>query len=172
MNAPNLLKKVTMKDVNLGKARLQAMILKGELTEEIPILNVAGVATDVKTGSGTYGDWSALIGRFWAFNILDQKEYLSRSCILPPVAQDLTVDAMKSDSTGSLQFAYQITAIPDATREANGVKFGVRPISEVKERDDVSQLKQLFGATVDMNGQGTSDGEETAGHRTKQAHSK
>lgn len=147
MNATkNLLKKITMKDVNLGKARLQEMIRKGELKEETPILHVAGIATDTKTGSGTYGDWTAMIGQFWALNLLDEKEYLSRSCILPPLAQDLTVDALKADK--SVQFAYVITAVPDATREATGVKYGIRPVSEVKERDDVSGLKGLFGGTA------------------------
>lgn len=138
-----------MKDVGLGKARLQAMIAKGELREETVIMHVAGIATDSKTGSGTYGEWTALIGQFWAYNLLDSKEFLSRSCILPPLAQDLTVDALKAG--GSVEFAYIVTAIPDASRgEATGVKYGVRPVTEVKERDDVSGLKQLFGSTVNI----------------------
>jgi hypothetical protein len=148
-NSPDFLKKITMKDVQLGKARLQGMILKGELKEPIDIMHVAGIATDIKTGTSTYGEWSAMVGRFWAFNLLDQKEFVSRSCILPPLAQDITVDALKADN--SVEFAYVITAIPDATREATGVKYGVRPITQVKERDDVNELKQLFGTTVDMS---------------------
>lgn len=144
MNATeNLLKKITMKDVGLGKARLQTMIARGELKEETDIMHVAGVATDTKEGTGTYGEWTAMIGRFWALNLLDQKQFRSRSCILPPLANELLVDAMSTDG-GSVQFGYTITAIPDSTREANGVKYGVRPVSPIQERDDVAQLKALF----------------------------
>lgn len=140
----NLVKKITMKDVQLGKAKLQAM----NLSDEIPIMNVAGIANEIKTGTSTYGEWTAAIGQFWAKNLITSEEYVSRAVILPPLAQDLITDSLKAG--GSVEFAYTITAIPDSSREVNGLKYGVRPVTPVRERDDVHQLRSLFGTNTEQ----------------------
>lgn len=133
----NLVKKITLKDIRVTenlKDRLKA-------DKQIILATFAGVARDVKTGVGTYGQWYKLIGEFYAFVPGTGEEYQSAQCILPDVANNIVVSGLADSDNRGVDFAFEILAQEDTSQI--GYKFLARPLMETKVSNNLAHLKNL-----------------------------
>lgn len=139
----NLVKKITMRDI---AATEQLERVKSEKIS-LDIAHVGGTARGVKSGTSSFGEWTALTGDFWAQNVATGEEYRSTVLIMPSIAQDLVVNALRDSDNNAVDLAFTITATPDVADgvvRGRGYKFGAKPVIQPKEADEMSRIKSLF----------------------------
>lgn len=138
-----LVKKITMRDIGAEK-QLEKVAKEGVTLD---LANIAGVARGVKTGVSGFGEWNALTGDFLAINTETGIEFRSATLILPSIAQDIVINALKNADNG-VDLAFTIYASPDKDPSGKirgkGYKFGARPLMQPKEADELARLKNLF----------------------------
>lgn len=101
------------------------------------VMRVAGIATGVKTGVSTYGDWTALIGDFKAVNLETSEVFRAGKCFLPETAMSLVLGALGGE-VSSVQFAFEIITVEADT--SCGYEYRVKPLVESSESDPLNQL--------------------------------
>jgi hypothetical protein len=123
------------------------MIAQQAEGEETPIMvmRAYGVATRTVTGEGDNGPWTAFIGQFKAVNLLDGVEYTSGKMFLPGVASDLLEGELGSAENNSVEFGFDIIAVPDES-SATGYVYQAESLIEPEKDDTFSRLEQAIPA--------------------------
>ncbi len=133
-----LIKKLSVKSVC---GNIKKMVASDEIKEPTPIMRVFGMASRVLTGESDFGPWVAFIGQFKAINLLDGTEYQSGKAFLPDVASDLLEGAVSSSEAGSVEFGFDILAVPDE-ESATGYIYQADPLIKPAEDDTLLRLEQ------------------------------
>lgn len=116
-------------------------------TEKIALMEVFGMATEMKTGESNYGPWVALLGRFRAIRLTDGEVFESGTCHLPRLAIELVTPYLKKEGVDSLEFGFIIGVVP--AENAYGYEFYAESLSEPSESDALEVLaKRVSRASV------------------------
>lgn len=137
-----IVKKITMRD--LGTEEQIKQVVEGNKTVELA--HVYGTASSVKSGESAYGPWYGLVGEFTAVNASTGEEYHSAVAILPEIAQELVIAALK-DSTAGVDIAFTILAIPhrpEGKVKGLGFKYGAKPLMQPKISESMQRLRSLL----------------------------
>lgn len=112
-------------------------------TTKTPLMEVYGIATDVKTGESNFGPWVALIGRFRATRLSDGEVFQSGVCHLPRMAIELITPLLNADGADSLEFGFSVGVIP--AENAFGYEYYVESMLEPSESDPLEMLTKRIG---------------------------
>lgn len=134
----NILRKISAKNV-VGD--IKKMVAADQIKKETVVMRVLGVAHATTTGASSFGDWMAFKGRFKATNTLTGEEFSSGKCFLPSIASEIveTALALRTDHTLPVEFAMDITVVPDST-VAVGYQYGVQQVFEAAPDDVLDRL--------------------------------
>lgn len=132
-----LVKKVSAKTV-VGANIKKLLDKSGENT---PLYTVIGIATGIKTGISTYGDWACLTGQFRATNMITGELFQGSHMFLPDVAHDMAAVALSSDGVESIEIAFEIGAALTDAEDGAGYEYSVRPLIETQEADPLAAIE-------------------------------
>lgn len=123
--ATNIVKKLSMKVLlgNVGKfiPVKEIMVTRGdkEVAKEVPAIgettwlaNIVGIARGTKTGTSTYGEWTALVGDFIAEPLVGEKvgnRFRTGQLFLPDVVLFMITSAL-GDNKG-VEFSFKVGII-------------------------------------------------------------
>ncbi len=141
-----LIKKISVKTVAGNIKKLIAAQPEGE-EKPIPFMRVYGVATRAEIGESDYGVWKAFIGQFKAVNLLDGVEYSSGKLFLPDVAGDLLEGALGASETNSVEFGFDLIAVPDEASTI-GYVYQAESLIEPAKDDTFSRLEKSLPGKV------------------------
>lgn len=108
-----------------------------------PLMEVYGIATDVKTGESSFGPWVALIGRFRATRLSDGEVFQSGVCHLPRMAIELITPLLNADGADSLEFGFAVGVVP--ADNPFGYEYYVESMLEPSESDPLEMLTKRIG---------------------------
>ncbi len=157
-----LIKKISVKTVAGNIKNMIAAQPEGE-EKPIPVMRVYGVASRTATGESDNGSWTAFIGQFKAINLIDGTEHNSGKLFLPDVAGDLLEGALLASETNSVEFGFDIIAVPDDV-SAPGYVYDAEPLIEPAKDDTFFRLeKNLPGRVLEHKPDSKKEtGKETA----------
>lgn len=115
---------------------------------EMDLYTVYGEASGTKVGESTFGEWTALTGRFRAIRALDGKLFQAQKAFLPNVAREIAVEtlnelqkrAKQAEASGqpvssaALEFAIKVGARKDSSINV-GYRYTCEPL--VQEQSDL-----------------------------------
>lgn len=122
----------------LSTAKLVGKVTFKEGETEKSLFKVFGIATGIITGTSTFGPWEALTGQFCA--IIDDKEYRSGVCFLPPLAHSLISGALAGEGAANVAFAFLI-GVRKSTISNMGYEYTAVPLIPIGESDPLGALK-------------------------------
>lgn len=143
MAAVTIVKKLSAK-VLVGNVKAK-LIPEGQ--KSIDLFDVIGIASDVKVGQSTYGEYVALIGRFRATALMGEdagKQYDSGKLFLPNIALDMIRGALKN---GQVEFALRI-GIKEDDKSTTGYTYTAQPLIAPAENDPFEALAKKAMATL------------------------
>ena len=129
-----LLKKLSVKSV-CGKPTAPV----GKETKWL--LEVFGVATDIKRGTTDKGDWYAFVGAFQALNMETGAVYRSGVLFVPDIVGNLILPKITAEETNSVEFGFRIGVGADDS-SATGYVYHAEPLLPVDENDPVELLSR------------------------------
>lgn len=115
------------------------------------VCTILGIADGFRLGESTYGEYTALLGRFRGINLKGEMSDAA-VCFLPDVALDPIVRALNTQGENvSIQFGYSILVRGDATSKT-GYVYEVESLVEQSSDDPMNVLtsnvqKRLEDAT-------------------------
>jgi hypothetical protein len=108
------------------------------------LFRVLGMASGMKTGVSTYGEWVAFMGQFEATVIETGEVFRAGKLFLPPIASNLLQGAVNGSP---VEFGFDVGVTP-APNSATGYEWTVTPILEVSESDPVKLLANKLTANA------------------------
>jgi hypothetical protein len=135
-------------------------------TEPIALMTVYGMAVGVKTGTSSYGDWTALLGQFKAIHAETGELFESPQLFLPEVALVPLRVALAAGDARSVKFAIKLLVKESASRKPGGsvYEYTFENVLAPAEDDPILALESemrkqgLLPAPDDDNGDGDGDG--------------
>ena len=160
MSKINLLKKLAVKTCGLDKASIAKALLKkpqvgeegddnyapAQYHKEVELLKIAGIVYKFTPGQTDLGPFAKLQGDFTGINMLTGEINKSSVAIVDGRISDAIVEMLKGGSE-QIQFAAMFTAKHSPT-SAVGYEFGVIPLTEVRETDQMSALLERVGMST------------------------
>lgn len=128
--------------------KMSAKSLMGSINKpekQVDLFAVTGIANDIKTGTSTYGDWTALIGQFEGANVETGEGYISTQLYLPEPMNSVIAERIKAGDTG-VEFGVIIGVKP--ADNAFGYEYTTKPIVQPKENDALSDLRSKMMAAL------------------------
>lgn len=119
-------------------------------TKATPLYTVIGVATGVRTGASSYGEFTALKGQFEATNLATGEQVTAPQCFLPEplngmiAAQLAMVDDDGNPLAKTARFAVEVGVIPAKT--ATGYEYTARELVDTTENDPLADLRKALPA--------------------------
>lgn len=110
------------------------------------LLRVAGYVRDLKSGSGTYGDWTKMIGDFAATNYVTGEVFASRECMLPGAYGDALIETVSfaiQKGGESVKFSCDISVSRSKREPTKKYVFTVRPVLDVEFSSPAMQLLSM-----------------------------
>lgn len=148
----SILKKITIASVNnlgVGGFKKKALLaLPGAIKDEegglagFPTflgMRALGIAKSMRHGTGTYGDWTAFLGEFVAYNA-DGEEFRAPQLILPEPANSMLAAAMEANPDMPIEVAFDIMVCYD--KGERGYQYRCQPLMEVQQSDPLSALAE------------------------------
>ncbi len=132
----------------IKKITTKAMVGVVKKADEGPLYAVVGIASGIKTGSGQYDDWAALVGQFKCIPLQGDhkgKRFASGICFLPDVVQDGIAAEVNVGDGNSVQFAYIISKINDDDVMI-GYRYGAEFLVKPAENDPLKLLAERVAA--------------------------
>jgi len=140
-----LIKKLSVKTVC---GNIKKMVAAEEIKGATPIMRVFGTASRAVVGESDNGPWVAFVGQFKAVNLLDGTEHQSGKLFLPDVASDLLEGAVSANEAGSVEFGFDILAVPDES-SAVGYVYQANSLIKPAEDDTLLRLEQNLNPPTD-----------------------
>jgi len=139
-----LLKKLGTKQIigNVGAAIKESCENDGD---SVDLYTLGGIANGVKTGSGTYGDWTALVGTFEAVNMLTGEEMASTQCFVQEPIESMLTTAISEH--GEVEFVVKLIGKRRDDLE-RGYEYNLEPVLQPKKDDRLSNVRGLISNTV------------------------
>lgn len=123
---------------------------EGKLLDDSPrmLYRIWGVATSVRHGDSTYGQWTAFQGNFKALRFSDMQLFQAPEAFLQGAAETLLLDALKKaqsgDPTASVRFAFDVGVRPSAKwiaeDKGNSYEYTMKTVLESQEHDPLEEL--------------------------------
>lgn len=133
-------KKLSVATVH-GRVDIKAVV---NSEKPLPVMKVIGQAVGLKTGQSNFGEWTALLGRFEAWNN-DGEQFEASQLFLPEVALIPIRVALAAQGTRSVDFAIELFVKP-----TTNVKPGAAPyeytfvdLAPPAESDPLQRLRSL-----------------------------
>lgn len=156
MSKMNLAKKLSMKILVGNVANYIPMKEIEEqkngktITKEVPnngatvmLVNVAGLARGIRTGSSNFGDWTALTGDFVAEALVGDKagqKFRTGQLFLPDVALNLILPVVEEiGRNGAVEMAFSVGITAEATSNT-GYEYTAQFLMEPAENDPLETL--------------------------------
>lgn len=117
-----------------------------EGTEPVYLAQMVGVATNIKTGTSNFGDWTALLGSFQATVMETGVTVRSGQMFLPDVALNLILPALKDANNKGVEFAFNIGVKADEASKT-GYIYVAEPIFEASENDPLEMITKKLTKT-------------------------
>jgi hypothetical protein len=134
MSELQLVKKITTKII-VGKKL-------AKLEEKTRLYSIIGIVSGLKSGESNYGAWTALIGRFEARRESDGQIFSATMALLPEVAGDPVISAVRSSQGDDIEFGLIISAEP--TLSAPGYVYDIQTVIPAGRHDALSNLRSLM----------------------------
>lgn len=106
--------------------------------EKLTLYSIFGVASSIKTGSTTYGEWVAFQGAFEGENYVTGEQFASNQAFIPEPLSSMLLDALSGSET--VQFAITV----DVKRRddlAQGYEYLPTPHIKTSENDPLAHLR-------------------------------
>lgn len=132
MSKYTLLKKISVKTV-CGKPKPPEDSKIGWLME------VFGVANDIKRGTSDKGDWYGFVGAFQALDMATGTVYRSGMLFIPDIAGGLMLPQLLDENNKSVEFGFRIGIKKDES-SAVGYVYTAEPLLAVNENDPIELL--------------------------------
>src|SRR5271170_6079830 len=121
--------------------KLSAKIIVGKRIGKIEaptdLFTVIGIATGLRTGQSTYGEWTGLKGEFEVVRCEDGKVLQAPIMILPDAAM-----AELGAAIWPKQFAFLVRVVPSAKPE--GFEYEIKKLVEPGPHDALDELRMLI----------------------------
>lgn len=146
--ATNIVKKLAVSTV-FGDIEA---IRNAATVEGAPIVRVAGIATNTKSGinRATGDEWTGLVGQFRGINMETGEVFESVKCFMPEIATQMVVNALYSakqtDKSATVEFGFDLGVKKNPTVPI-GYEYTIKPLVEAKE---ASPLDTLLSAMPEM----------------------
>lgn len=138
-----LLSKISLKSV-YGAVDIKKLH-EGKTT--LNLMRVLGIASGVKTGQSSFGDWLAFTGNFKAIDLTTGNEFRSGKIFLPAIASGLIEGAIQQAEADSVQFAFDIGVKPVQDRQGkDSYEYTVTPLVEAQDNDPLNELENKLPA--------------------------
>jgi len=137
MSRAKLIGKISVRHVFGSKGNILSTVL-GDKNISHKLMQVVGIASDIKTGEGDNGPWTGLKGQFKATNLVTGEVFQSGQCFLPSMANDMVEGALKGGAS-AVEFGFDISAMFDESSSTSYV-YQVEPLFETAENDPVALL--------------------------------
>lgn len=121
-----------------GKLDVKAIL---NSAEPIKLMRVIGQAVDQKRGESSYGDWTALLGRFKATNLATGEISEAATLFLPEVA---LIPLQVALAAGPVMFAIEIS-VKSATNVKPGgsvYEYTWEPLLPPTDSDPIKQMEE------------------------------
>jgi hypothetical protein len=152
MSKPKLVRAISTKLVygQVDIRKLLALTPEGEnIGRTMPMYRVVGRANALKTGETDKGEFVAFIGEFKA--IVGDQEYRSAKFFAPSVSLTEMIQGALGNSSGFVDFAFDIGAHYDATAIAKYV-YDVTPLLAPKASDALEMISAQIEAPKALPG--------------------
>lgn len=144
-----LIKKIGSKQVLGNVAALIKEIFNPETSKDGDVVRaytVIGIASSIKTGAGTYGEWLAFVGQFEATNLITGEVFGATQAFVQEPLSTIFANALReSDSPIEFAFAVSLKRRDDLER---GYEYTVEPIVTTQKADPLAHLKQAANALI------------------------
>jgi hypothetical protein len=99
--------------------------------QQIALMRVVGIASGVKSGNSTYGEWTAYKGEFRAVNLQTGEISTGSELFVPDVVQSLITPVVKKaeDSGTTVELAFDIGAVSNLSQM--GYEYTAKPLMEI-----------------------------------------
>lgn len=147
--ATQLVKKLGSKQIlgNVGKVVKEKIENDGEV---LNMYSLFGMANGIKTGSSTYGEWTALVGQMEAINHITGDSYAATVCFVPEPLCSILVNALREND--SVEFAFQVSVKRRDDLE-RGYEYIVTPIIESRQSDPLQLMREKAMAALPASAQ-------------------
>jgi len=127
-----------MEVTDVKKITSKLMVGNTKTADYGELYSVIGLAINVQTGTTSFGEWTALVGEFEAWN--DKMRVRSNKLFLPEVASiPITLALAKGDS---VEFGIIVSKIE--AENAVGFEYTVKNIIPSKQNSALNDLKTKF----------------------------
>jgi hypothetical protein len=139
---PTALTKISAASV-FGKIKVAMIPEEGEL----PIMRVAGIASGVKRGQSTYGDWASLTGQMAATNAATGEIFVGSNAFVPAAMGDALIGALeaaqKEDANATLKFSLDVSVKRSPRNPEEKYEYIIRPVIESDVKSEAMLLLSL-----------------------------
>jgi hypothetical protein len=130
--------------------KLSAKIIVGkrieQVTESTDLFTVIGIATGIRQGQSTYGDWEALRGRFEVTRAEDGKVLTAPLMILPPPAlAEMFPGEVSVHRVYGFPFEFALRVGVDPSTNGAGFEYRVTMLVKPRPHDPMLDLRQAAG---------------------------
>lgn len=141
---------VTMTEIAAVKKLTTKIIVGkkiGKVERRTQLYSIIGVATGLKSGESNYGAWTALVGRFEAERTADGSMFAAPMVLLPEVAAEPIVQAVRASQGQGIEFALVVTVEP--TLSAPGYVYDIATVVPQRRNDMLAGLRASLRAYHD-----------------------
>lgn len=145
-----LLNKIVAKNIVRRSALTYHKDADGKLKDDTPraLYRIWGVASGVRHGDSTYGQWTAFVGNFKALRFDDQQMFQAPEAFLHGASEDLLQDALRSaqkdDPSASVTFAFDVGVKPSSKwvseDKGNSYEYTIKTVFESQQHDPLEAL--------------------------------
>ncbi len=106
--------------------------------DKVSLYTIFGVANGVKTGTSTYGEWTAFQGKFEASNYVEGTSYASNQAFITEPLQSMLVDALRESDVVQFAITVDVKRRDDLNQ---GYEYLTTPHLQTSENDPLAHLR-------------------------------
>jgi hypothetical protein len=120
--------------------KISAKLIPEKKTES-DLYQIAGIATDTKTGESNYGGWTAFLGEFRAVNCFTGEVFTSAKAFLPDVLGEMLMGKLagQGENGRGIAFAF-VVGIRRDEKSTVGYTYYAKPVQAPKADDPMAEL--------------------------------
>lgn len=140
MQSMTMLKKLGAKQI-LGDVKKVVASACAEDGATAEVYSIYGVTNGIKTGTGTYGEWTAFQGTFEAINYASGEKFAAIQCFIPEPLQTMIKAALAENDDVKFAFTVSVKRRDDLKE---GYEYLVIPHKEAQANDPLEYLRSLI----------------------------
>lgn len=107
--------------------------------ETVKAYTMFGIASGVKTGASTYGEWTAFTGQMEAVNHFTGENFAASQAFVPEPLQTMMVGTLRENDSIEFAFTVSVKRRDDLER---GYEYIVEPLVQAQQADPLAHLKK------------------------------